>query len=329
MHRLKDKFAGQRALIIFGGPSIIENRFDLSLLDKHRYIVFLESKALTPYFLGFNIEPDFFLMFYPEKCKANSFQGVVFQSFLADIDLTGLIREQFCPELRYMRDHFDEYFETWKPEMLHKRYRWKPDVYLKNSPFDLLPNLSSTVLVTYVKPFRQYVTRFQFKNPLYEYDMEPAGEPFSLDAYYNAVSENGALTLRDFMFSNSAAIALFPLLNYLGFKKVYFIGMDMSMLGSMEYSALYTFRSLRHFRVFFEKARPVFSFSFPRRRRLWAQLWRKDEEAPLMRPRYEFESLRQILSYERMEFVNVYEPFEFARPLDGIRNISFAEFLRE
>ena len=30
-----------------------------------------------------------------------------------------------------------------------------------------------------------------------------------------------------------------------------------------------------------------------------------------------------------IEFVNIYEPFEFALPLEGIRNISFKQFLNE
>ena len=354
MHRLKNEFQGERAVIIFGGPSIIENHLDLSLLDKHRYAIFLESKALTPYFLDFGIEPHFFLMFYPEKCKSNSFQMVIFQSFLANIDLRPLIRDDLRPELDHMKNHFDDYFEVWKPKMPHKRYRWKPDVYLKNSPFDLLSKLKHTSLITYVAPFRQYVTRFEFDNPLYMYDHELATGSFSLDAYYRPVVDDGCLKVADSRFTNSAAIALYPILNYLGFSKVYFIGMDMSMLGSMEYASLYTFKSLHHFGLFFERARPVFSASFPRSRRrelwtelreqvrterpssllrsdTWSLLWRllRDTEPRFMRPRYEFQNLRQVLSYDKIEFVNVYEPFEYARPLEGIRNISFEEFLNE
>ena len=48
-----------------------------------------------------------------------------------------------------------------------------------------------------------------------------------------------------------------------------------------------------------------------------------------MRPPYEFDDMKEVLGYDKIEFVNVYEPFEFAMPLKGIRNITFKEFLNE
>ena len=39
---------------------------------------------------------------------------------------------------------------------------------------------------------------------------------------------------------NAAAIGLYPLLRYMGFTEVFCLGMDMSMLGTMEYAAPYT-----------------------------------------------------------------------------------------
>ena len=73
-----------------GGPSIIENNYDLSLLSNRDDIIFLESKALTPKFLEYGIVPDYYMMFYPEKSKSNAFQEFVFQSLLANIDLSEL-----------------------------------------------------------------------------------------------------------------------------------------------------------------------------------------------------------------------------------------------
>jgi hypothetical protein len=103
----------------------------------------------------------------------------------------------------------------------------------------------------------------------------------------------------------------------MGFEKIYFIGMDMSMLGSMEYSALYTFKSLKEYEKFFKKATVVFNPCFKR------------SKNKFMRPPYEFDDMQEVLGYDKIEFVNVYEPFEFAMPLKGIRNITFKEFLNE
>ena len=335
MHRLKNAFSRERAAVIFGGPSIIENKLDLSRLDSKNYVVFLECKALTPQFLTFGLEPDFFLMSYPEKCKSNSLQNVIFQSFLAEYSIDHLIRDRFRQELDFMRSNFNDYFESWKLHRgPHKRYRWKPDVYLPNSPFGLLSRLKDAAAITYVHSFNHYVTRWLFDNPVYLYDhvdaleigaLGPAGpsstaeakEPFVLDDYYHPTVKDGMLKVKDYRFTNSAAIAFFPLLNYMGFKTVYCLGLDMSMLGSMEYAAPYTFKSMRHYGKFFKKAAPVFNASFQRNPKRF------------MRPPAELESLRSALSYAAMEFVNVFEPFEYALPIEGIRTIGYSEFWNE
>jgi hypothetical protein len=288
-------------------------------------------------------------MFYPEKCKANSFQTAIFQSFLCGLDLGHLIRPELQPVLADMRMRFHDYFDPWQPDVPHKRYRWKPDVFLKDSPFDLLPRLVNASLITYIKPYREYCTSMRFRHAVHTYDLRPADGPFSVDAYYRPVAVDGALVLRDFLFTNSAAIALFPLLHFLGIRRVYFLGMDMSMLGSMEYAALYTFKSLGHYAAFFGRARAAFGSSFPRSRRAeiveelrWGgagrlrdlfrvALWRKalDRHARFMRPLSERRSLRAVLSFHGIQFVNVFEPFRFALPIEGISNISFERFLRE
>ena len=95
------------------------------------------------------------------------------------------------------------------------------------------------------------------------------------------------------------------------------MGIDMSMFGSMEYSSLYTFKSLGHFCKFFNKATPVFNYAF------------KKNRIQFMRPPYDFVDMRRIMSYKRIEFINIYEPFVHSLPLEGIRNISFSQFQNE
>lgn len=344
MRKLRDRFTGERALVILGGPSIVEHRWDLARL-RGRFVVFLEARALTPRFLSYALAPDFFMMFYPEKCKANALQGVIFQSFLAGIDLRPLLREEWLPEVERLTRDLAAYWEPWRDDVRHKRLRWKPDVYLAGSPFDLLPRVPEMACLTCIGPFQQYVRAHVLEHDVYSYDMEAAREPFSSTAYYDAHEEGDRVVLRDFSFSNSAAIALFPLLKYLGFRSVYLLGMDMSMLGSMEYAALYTFRSLDHFRRFFEPARAVFSAAYPRRfgmelYRQWCEhgargllhpaAWRvlADRNPWFIRPYYEFDSLRQVLADETMTFVNVHEPWPYARPVPGVLNVSFETLVR-
>src|SRR5947208_9707415 len=116
-------------------------------------------------------------------------------------------------------------------------------------------------------------------------------------------------------FLNSAAIVLYPLLRYMGFGEVYFLGMDMSMLGSLEYSAPFTFRSMAHFWWFFRRTSRVFNGNY--RRRGWL----------FTRPQSEFDDLTMLWSRSPMAFTRVYEPWRYASPIEGIRTVSSDTFM--
>jgi len=316
MKRLKNIYTGRDALMIFGGPSIVENQLPLERVDRARYTVFLESKALTPYFIKAGLMPDFYLMFYLEKCKSNAFQHVVFQSFLADMDLTGLIRDEYQDEYQFLKENFRMFFEAFRPERgVHKRFRYKTEVFLRDSPLDLLSRFPETACLAFRDNFLAYRESFHVANPVYTCGIGPADAEFDLGDYFTLDESGDIPRVKDYSFLNSASIALFPVLNFLGFRTVFFLGMDMSMLGSMEYAACYTFKSLAHYRKFFKKARRAFSGNF------------KENKRPFMRPPHEFAALEKILKYQGMNFVNIYEPFEYSLPVDGIPNISFKEFL--
>ena len=344
VRKLRNRYTGERALVVLGGPSIVERGWDLGRLGG-RFTVFLEARALTARFLSYGLAPDFLMMFYPEKCKANALQGVVFQALLADIDLRPLLRDEWVPYAERARRELTACCEVWRADVPHKRLRWKPDVFLKDSPFDLMPQAPGMACLTYETPFREYVRSQPLGHEVYAYDMETAREAFRASAYYDVREDGERVVLRDFSFSNSSAIALFPLLRYLGFRTVYLLGMDMSMLGSMEYAALYTFRSLPHFRRFFEQARAVFSANYPRRFavELYRQVrargvrglvhpspWRAlaDRNPWFIRPYYEFDSLRQVLGTDTMTFVNVHEPWPYVRPVPGVPNVTFEALAR-
>ena len=316
MIRLKNQYEGKSALVIMGGPSIIENKFDLKRINKDRYTIFIESKALTPGFLSFGIKPDFLLMSFPEKCKDNTVQHFIFRSMLAQFNIDSLLKREFKSELAHMRNNFEEYFEPWKIHKgSHKRYRWKPNVYLKDSPYDLIRNLPETRIITRRDLLQQYFPDFEYANQLYLY--EPCEEPetFNMESYYSPVEQDGKVILRYNSFLNSAAIALYPLLYFMGFRDVFFLGMDMSVLGSMEYSAPYVFKSMLHFRWFFFRSRRAFNADY------------KVNRPYYFRPQSEFEDLREILDYGKMRFIRVHNDFKYAAPIEYISTISFDQFL--
>ena len=162
MIRLKDKFKGKAALNIMGGPSILEKKFDLGRINKDKYVVFLETKALTPRFLDYGLSPGYFLAFFPEKCQTNSFQHVIYQSFLADIELSRLIKEEYLGEYCYFKDNFKQYFEPWNPEknIPFKKFRWRKDIILKNSPIELMAKLPDTAFITRHENIEKYAGLF-------------------------------------------------------------------------------------------------------------------------------------------------------------------------
>lgn len=318
MIRLKGKYKGKSALNIMGGPSILENKFDLSAIDKDKYVIFLESKSLTPRFVEYGLAPDYFLMFFPEKCQSNSLQHMMYQSLLVDFDLSPLLKPEHLDEYAAYKKDFDKFFDPWSPHknIPFKRFRWKKTVKLPDSPFSLLEKFPGMPIITRkgsLEPYGDFVNCSMHDN--YVYDYAPEKGDFSLENYYTPNEADNTTVLSCYNHMSSAAIALFPLQAYMGFENIYFIGMDMSMLGSMEYSSLYTFKSMAHYGKFFKKAMPVFNANFQK------------NSMAFMRPPYEFKSLKQILAYKKINFFNIFEPFKYALPVRFIKNITFQEFL--
>jgi hypothetical protein len=321
VHRLKNAYRGERAAVIFGGPSMVEQQFDFARLRSKGIVTFLESKSLTPRFLASGLVPDYFLMLFPEKCSSNGFHNWVFRAFLAGYDLDSLVKPEFLPVVRSMRERFDEYFMPWRPHRgAHKKYRWRTDIELPDSPSELLEQLPSTKILANGPLLKTYFPNFRHKHERYEFEQGPTnspGESFSLEKYYAVDDRDGTVVVNDSGFLNSAAIVLYPLLKYMGFRTVYCLGMDMSMLGTMEYAAPYTFKSMWHYRWFFHKTKHVFNAAY-RPNRPW-----------YIRPKSEFEDLKNLLDPDQIDLVRVFDPYKYTAPTPFMPSLTAAEFWRQ
>jgi hypothetical protein len=315
--RLKDAHRGERAVVISGGPSLLASGFDLSRLRDRGFVTFLETKALTPGFLRTGCEPDYYLMLFPDKAKDHSLQNFVFRSFLADYRIDPLLDPTHRQTAVEMREHFDEYFESWRPHRgPHKRYRWRPDVYLRDSPYDLLVRLPKSRVIVNRRLVDIHFPHFAYADRAHYFELAPDEPAFDHGKYFAPVEENGLVLVRCAdTFLNSAAIGLYPLLAYLGFKEAYFIGMDMSMLGSFEFAAPYTFRSMAHFWWFMRRIGRVFNANYKQNGWLFA------------RPQSEFDNLRMLWSQSPVTFTRVYDPWRHASRVDGIKTMTVAQFL--
>lgn len=317
MLKLKNKYNGKNALLIFGGPSILENGYDLSLLNSLDNIVFLESKALTPKLLESGIKPDYYLMPFPEKSKDNTLQNYIYRSIMGDVGIRPLIKKEYHNEYYDIKDNFQKYFEVWSPKKgLHKAYKWKADVFLKDSPFDLIPCLPGMKLITNALGFHEYFPEYNYQNRVHYYENFQGAAPTGDTDYYDLIEKDGKVLLPSTNYNNSAAIALYRLLYFMGFRKIYFLGMDMSMLGSMEYAANYTYRSMWHFYWYLYKARPAFDvrikWNFPM----------------YLRPKNNFEEQKTIFNTNKMEFIRIYDKWKYAAKTEYMRTIPFAEYLQ-
>lgn len=318
MTRFANVHRGQRAAVILGGPSLVAHRFDFSRLRGRGFVTFVEGKALTPGLLDSGFVPDYYLMLFPEKAKDNALQTFVFRSFLAGCRIDGFLRPEYRPVAESMRQKFDEYFEAGRPERgMHKRLRWRPSVYLPDSPYELLRRIPETRVIANRALTDKYFPDFAYADRALYFSDRSESPAFDIDRYFHPVEHDGILTLHGAAhFYNAAAIALYPLLSAFGFGEVYFFGMDMSLLGSLEYAAPYTFRSMAHFWWFFRRIRRAFSATY------------NGNGLFFKRPQSEFDDLRMLWRDAPLTFSRVYDPWRYATPVDGIRTISTDAFWR-
>ena len=314
---LKDAYRGQRAAVIMGGTSLVDARFEYGRLRERGFVTFLESKALTPGLLAQGFEPDFFLMLSADKCLHSALHNWIFRAMLAQVDVRWMLRPEGQAVADDMAARRDELFEAGNVTRgAHKRYRWRPNVRLENAPGQLLPRLSATKILAERASFTQYYPEWSSGQQRYEYEQVQTPQPFSREAYYDLVEADGRVTVGNFAFHNSAAIALYPLLRYLGFRTVYFLGMDMTMLGSLEYGAPYAFKSMAHFWWFFRRTRHVFNADF------------RPNQPWYLRPAGEFSALQQVLDPSRVELVRVVTPYRYAASTPFMSTMALEEFWR-
>ncbi len=318
MIRLKQVYHGERAAVILGGPSLVASDFDFRRLRDQGFVTLVEAKALTPFVLRDGFVPDYYLMLFPEKSKDNAFQHFVYRSLLAGYPIGPWLEPSHKAEASAILDRADEYFEPWRPERgPHKRFRWRPDVYLPGSPYELLQQLPQTKIIANRALVDEYFPHFAYSEQAYYFGQTFEEPAFDFDKYYNPFERDDSVFLRCAdTFLNSAAIALYPLLRYMGFRDVFFVGMDMSMIGSLEYAAPFTFRSMAHYWWFFRRTMRVFNGNYR------ANGWQ------FARPKSEFDDLRLLWADSPVRFTRVYEPWRYATPVEGIRTVPPAEFMR-
>jgi len=356
---LKNKYENQKAIVIMGGPSILKNNLDLSVLNDRADIIFIEPKTLTKKFLEFGLKPDFIFATYPEKLRTNTMQYTFIQAISCGYDLESSLKKEFVNDWLNFVDNFGEYAEINRIRFPHKKYKIKREVVLKNSPYDLLASQPDiNIIANQFALDRDGYKFLDLPNKLYTFDIDSqtVSKESNLETYLNPKIINQRIEVKSIDSMNSATIGMIPILNFLGFKQVCFIGKDMSMLGAMEYSGEYIFKSMKHYKKFHNASRKAFSYTFPKGFNIGLLSYIKNSllglydnnkkemkqyllinkllndvlglKGRFMRERVQFNDYKVIGEKSSIEFINIYKPTKYAQPVPGMKNINFDSFLK-
>ncbi len=251
MINLKNKHKGKDALLISGGPSALESIHELHKINRDRIKIFLEAKALTPLYQEKGVEPDYYLLPYPEKSKDNTLQNLILQAMKVDVPVKPFFRKKFHFVIDELTKNKSKFFIPWNPKKgPHKNLKHRPNIYFKDSPYDLIRKYDNMKIITDKDAFKNEYPDSEIKNEMHYFRFDDYKVDKSYENYINPIERNDEIFINTKSFTNTAAISTFPIINYMGIKRIFFLGYDMNMMGTFEYNATSIFKSSFHHALF-------------------------------------------------------------------------------
>jgi hypothetical protein len=315
--KIRNKYKNLNSIIIMGGSSIIPYLEKIKNLKK-KYIIFLEARALTPLLIKSKIKIDYIFCPYAEKLKDNGLQNYILRSFLSNVDIKKYIKKQYHREVDYLKKNFSIIFESWSPQKgIFKKYKIKKNIYLRNSPFDLLKYYKTTKLILNTSEFERQFPDKKINNKIIKIKFTDKIKNFSLKKYLSPKNRNNTLELISSNFLNVAATSILPIINNMGFKKTFLLGMDMNMLGTMEFSVKNIFKSFFHFIIFFIFSKKAFNHNF-----------KLNFPLIYLRPKSEFTDFEKIFAFYKNEIYNVNKKSIFIGKIKNLKQITYRNFFK-
>lgn len=310
----KNKYADKYAIVILGGTSLKSYIDKLDSIDKKKFKIFVETKCISKQLFNNNIFPDYIICPFSAKLKDNYLQNFIFRSLVCGINIKKFLKTEYFGEVEYLESNFDYFYETWRPHRgIHKKFKFRKNLFLRNSPFENMKLFPNSNLIINEDDFKNNFENLYFKNKLVKINFKQRSSKFSLDSYYNVENIKGVLNFQETNFLNSQAICHFPLMKYLGFKKIFFLGMDMNFYGSFGFDFREIFKSKLHLYFFIFLIRKTLNGSF------------KMNFPIHLRPKQEFSNLDQILPNQN-NFYRVITKDKSAE-IPKINNIELDKFL--
>jgi hypothetical protein len=311
----QDIFNDKIAIVFLGGTSLSKYIKELQFINKDKVKLFIEAKALTNLLLEYKIYPDYIFCPFSEKLKDNYFQNFIVKSFfINNCNIKNFLKKKYYPEVDFLIENFNKYYEIWKPEKgIHKKYKIRKGKYLNNSPYNMINFFPKSEIFLDLNNYFDNFDKISFKNKIINLNFIK-NENFNVENYYNLEFTNNTFNIVESNFINTSAICYFPILKFLGFKKIFLLGMDMDFLGSYAYPFKDIFKTIFHYYYYLFLIRKTLNGNF------------KINFPIYYRPRSEFNDLSSIMINNR----NIYRVIikqENKRKINNIKDIDFRDFL--
>lgn len=264
MKSLKNVHKNKDAILISGGPSALHLIKELKHIDRKKYVMFLESKALTKYFVDYGVVPDYYLLPYPEKSKDNTLQNLIYQSFKVNLDIKHFLKNEYHDQVMELSANRSNLYEEWNLKKgPHKALKYKQDVYLDESPMYYLNKMPQMKIITRKESFDNHFPNLHLSNQFHYFEFNSSNSPKEdFNSYINVLEDGDNCLVNSNSYTNSAAISTFPILKYLGINNTYLFGFDGTMKGVFENNSDVLFKSRYHFYLFLFFCRNAFSHDF-------------------------------------------------------------------
>ena len=250
------------ACLIFGGVSLLFDDFDFAKLSRSTMTLFIEPRALTPLMSKVITRQSYVLAPFAEKLLISGAQNYFLAAKSAQYDLTKELNPSFLESLSRFNSSFDQFFEPGKRSVEHKKFRLKPNVFLNDSPFDLIKANDQFSVITFddqlnMLPsgsFDELIDRIMI--------LDRKDRTNRMDRL--EVAQLGQCSAVSIPSCNSAVNSLWDLIFSMGYDRIFLIGFDMSLMGQMEYGGQNIFKELDFFDKFLRGCGTYMSGYMPR-----------------------------------------------------------------
>ena len=313
---MKNIYKGKNAIVILGGTSLNDYLKYLKYINKEECVIFSETKCISKKLYENKIIPDYIICPFSTKLKDNYFQNIIYRSFLRKINIKHFIKKKFHPEVNKLTHDFDKIYESWRPHKgINKKYKYRNDIYLDNSPFSNLNFFPTSKIILNKQDFNENFSNLRINNKIIDLKFIKIDSKLNMKDYFDIKFQDNTFYLKESNFLNSQSICHFPILKYLGFKKIYFLGMDMNFFGSYAYDFREIFKSVFHLYLFIFIIRKTLNGNF------------KMNFPIYLRPKEEFENLNFILPKEN-NFYRVINRKKYTA-VPRLNEISIKEFINK